>query len=210
MSTFLEAVKAALVAGKELPFPSKLYRGVHKHFAFSKDPTGYIHTTPWEHIAKTSGKFGGINPDIIIKEYPALAEQKYYRGGSLAGDPLEYTAIGSPAGMSWDELGTAAKQQYNKIFKDSVKHNIKRIGNEYGPKDIDDVLKHAREVASQETIHDLINASYETDAFNRAGKWVNRTDVPKGFFKKHPPLRTNDEVRALDNKWISKVLGYME
>jgi hypothetical protein len=196
--SFIDLVKAALIGGKQLPFPQTLYRGVHKNFISLPDPEGFVHVTPWKHIAERAGKFGGYDPDIVIKEYPVLAKQKYYRGGSLAGDPFERTRIGSPVGLEWDELADQAEKFYRAQFKQIYKRDRKRLTENYT---LDDLLRDIQYESVDNTIRNLVNAAYETDVMNKAGKWVGRTDIPLDFFKELPRLRHIREVEALDRKW---------
>ena len=184
--------------GPEPSAPTTIYRG-----EYTEEPTlkpGFIHGSPWLRVGASAGKFGGA--EHFVSEYPASPDQLYYRGGSLAGDPLEITKVGSVRGVTWKDALVRAKQIYNSELK-------KRMGNESTidylkehPEETDSIRESESKWAAETAFSHLQKGTFETDINNKPGIWTNKADVdiPKGHFKERPPLRHVSQVKAWDRK----------
>lgn len=178
-----------------VPTPDKLYRGFR-----TDEPTTskYAHASPWLRVADKSGMIDGEGH--LVESYTPAPDQLYYRGGSLAGDPLESTRIGSVEGMTWGEALNKSKELYKtQVAKKekATKSLYKQQGMEYGEKDAAAVRKNVAE----DVFGDFFNAVYETDVGNLPGKWRGRTDIPKDFSSNRPKLRTKKQVEKHEKLW---------
>ncbi|MFA5352615.1 MAG: hypothetical protein WC291_00125 [Thermodesulfovibrionales bacterium] len=173
----------------EMPKPSTLYRGVPK--GRGSKPAGgqeFTHATPWESVAERAGKFGGGGEYDVLK-YPAGSGTKYYRGGSLAGDPLESTRIKNIQGMAWEDALNYAKKLYKGDigrFKATRGASIKA-----GYEKLDDVT--LRRLA-RDVVRDIRNATFETDVLGRPGIWRGKS-APKAINRSTPVLRSKTDLR---------------
>jgi hypothetical protein len=173
------------------PSPNALYRGVPKGKELTPKDAEYTHGTPWGFSAARGGKgsWGDVSA-YDVYEIPVKKDTKYYRGGSLAGDPLEGTRIKNAKGMTWNELLNEAKNLYEtELVREKAK--ARRQGYEFSKEDAKDVL--------DRVINDLTNASFETDLYDKPGIWKGQS-VPSELDKVVPKLRSySDLVEAVRN-----------
>jgi hypothetical protein len=175
-----------------MPKPKALYRGIPKG-VIKKEAGGVsIHGTPWPTIAHRGGKLGG---ESDVYSYPVSEDTLYYRGGSLAGDPLEETDIPSARGMTWNELMDSAKGLYYKKLT-SERAKAKKYG--YGVEE---------EHILNDVISDLRSTSFEVDLSNKPGIWRGKA-THSDIDKRRPKLRNYDDLwEAVEEK---KSLGYKD
>ena len=176
--------------------PTVLFRG---ELSETPRPNGQLlHVSPWLRIGDSAGKFGGGGH--FVTEYPAQTGHIYYRGGSLAGDPLEITRVGSVKGVTWDEALEQAKKVYDDALAKRMKGNRTYLKDH--PEEAESILNAEKKWAAEEAFSHLQKGTYEADVYNRPGKWRNMKDehIPPGHFKETPPLRSNDEVAAWERK----------
>lgn len=200
----ISSIEEYLSTGKKFPeSPSELYRGIPPGStpeAFPSDK--YTHATPWAEIAKTAGK-GGFGSSVNdIYSYDVLPNTEYYRGGSLAGDPLEQTSIKSASGKSWSTAVEEAKNFYDKKLglnlDELLRSNLKG----------DNLIQQAHAIEKyvmDEAIINLRNGTFETDAFGKPGIWKNTT-IPSTLNLTKPRIRSNDELKKIVEKGISSGL----
>jgi hypothetical protein len=192
------------ITGKNKPSePTVLYRGVPRNTPVrSPESVAYEHVTPWGRVAISGGKIGGPQ-DVDIIEYTPQKGQKYYRGGSLEGDPLERTAIGSAEGYTWDQALKRAKQLYNRYKNRAIKQ-ADYLDN-LSPTERKAEIKDIERRAAENAVNDFMNGTYETDALNRPGKWVGKK-LPRVLNRIQPKLRTKEEIEADDTQEGQQVL----
>lgn len=162
------------------PFPAppqQLYRGIPEGTTITKPTTGYTHVTPWPDIASKGGKFGGINDVYSATASPST---RYYRGGSLAGDPLEPSKINTAQGEDWINILQKAKRIYYKQLKRESRE-VKKYGF---PKEV------AAEKAADTAVQAIRMATFEADAAGNPGVWTGKK-VPKKLAREIPALRRN-------------------
>lgn len=170
--------------------PTSLYRGIPRG---SKPERGseYTHASPWLINAAKGGKgaFGDYE-NYDIYEYPAGYFHKYYRGGSLAGDPLESTRIKSHEGMRWDTILRETKKSYNE--------RVTELMNERFPDSVptQEEKKQIMETAAMKAADDLVRGSLETDIDNKRGVWWNQQMHPE-LNQETPRLRNNKRLAAV-------------
>lgn len=184
-----------LVNEKEKPsHPTILYRGTRNKNDYEPSWEHYQHATPWRHIAERGGGFAGTG-GFNIHQYPAGHDQLYFRGGSLAGDPLESTDIGSMRGYTWDKALDRTKQLYDRYLNQKIE-SAKNEGldlNEQVSKHRT-LLEEYKGISAQQALGSLINGTFETDVLNKYGKWTTGMPAPRELKGYQPGLRTNDEV----------------
>ena len=176
--------------------PTVIYRGVDKEQGLEAQGK-YTHASPWFGVAERAGKFGG-GADVFVVEIADATTRKYYRGGALAGDPLERTRVNSLRGMTWDAVLDAAKQVYDK--------QVVKLRQQYGEDVTAEDLTAIKGQAALAAARDVYNATFETDVANKPGHWVGAIPVPRMLRREYPGLRTNDEVAAWDKKYLLDVL----
>lgn len=169
--------------------PDTLLRGIPKGgIPETEGGERFVHATPWDNVAKSAGKFAGGEMDVYA--YDRLPGTKYYRGGSLAGDPLERTTIGDARGITWDDALDKAAGLYDKRVGKSLDELLG-----YGIKG-DELVQHAENAAKEnagDILRDFKRGTYEADAFAKPGIWDGK-DVPWGLNKTNPRLRNNFEL----------------
>jgi hypothetical protein len=160
----LNSVEQFLLKGTPVAAPTKIYRGG------TAPGQGYTHASPWASVAAKAGKLIGYHPrkPEAVYAYAPAKNQKYYRGGALAGDPLEPTRIHNAKGMTWADALAAAK----KLFDADVKSLPERYTEEYlaDPEN----RQNAIEGIAGSVAQDFFNAVYETDAANKPGVWATK------------------------------------
>lgn len=189
-----EEVRDWLINGGKMPeAPKVIYRGVPKG-AIQDFPPGYKHmqhASPWISVAEKGGLISGYDHDVY--RYPVGAEQIYYRGGALMGDPLESTAIDSIRGIGWNDALAKTK----KIFD----RNVQRQINSYDYDIPADVVNRIRRNAANDAINHLIRGTFETDVLNKYGKFTSGIPLDRRTAKRITPgLRTNDEIAEFEAK----------
>jgi len=179
----LRRVKSWLMGkGKKPPAPGVIFRGIPKG-AEPKMRPDYTHGTPWKSVAAGGGKGGFGDPrSHDIYAYSSSPDTLLYRGGSLAGDPLESTGIMSAQGITWDKALDKTRGIYKK--------QLARIPgfNEYG-----------RVWAAEKAANDLMMGTFEADIGNKPGIWRQKI-VPKELRRERPMLRRYDELEEIVNK----------
>lgn len=190
-----EAVKSNIIdwlLGKaEKPTgPVEVYRGIPKGAKPVVNETGYTHATPWQYDAGRAGKgaFGDFNANDIYR-YDTDASTKYYRGGSLAGDPFESTKINSAGGMTWDEILDQARPLY--------KQELHKINQKYLNEPMRESLSLDRWTA-EKIAQAVRNAAFEADIGNKPGIWSGHS-IPPALGKESPVLRSNTDLMEVIN-----------
>lgn len=191
--------------GERVAEPKEWYRGIPA--GATPESVGgdkYVHATPWGDVAAIGGKVLGSSKNDVYS-YDTLENAKYFRGGSLAGDPLEMTGVGDIQGVSWDDALNKAKGLYDKRLGKSL-DNVLGFGvkgdelNTYA----DEASRNVAENVAREFKH----GTYETDAFGKPGVWEGAEKIPSTFKTKRPLLRSNDElynaVKRADEEGISR------
>lgn len=167
---------------EDMPKPSTLYRGIPK----GKEVTemeGYTHMTPWPSVALRRGQLiGGDYTDLLSTPYKEGTV--FYRGGSLAGDPLEPTVIGGIQGRTWEDALLEAKKLYNNKVKIANKRR-RGTGTKIREEDLEQKAK--------DVVDDFYASVFESDLYNKPGVWRDRPVTP-GLEKQTPNLRTWDET----------------
>ena len=174
--------------------PKELYRGIPKGaIPEAEDSSKYIHATPWAKVAETGGKgaFGSSSNDIY--NYDVLPSTKYYRGGSLAGDPLETTTINSSKGISWEDAVSKTKEYYDKNISKGIDT---LLSQGIKGKELEEYLPELEKGILSDAILNLKKGTFETDAFAKSGIWENST-LPASLNKTKPFLRSNDELQKI-------------
>lgn len=179
--------------------PTEIYRGIPSGAEPVINEAGYTHATPWLYDAGRAGKgiFGDFRSNDIYS-YPANTNTKYYRGGSLAGDPFETTKINSASGMTWDEI----LDQANALYK----QELHKANNRYLGVPNSELLRLDEEVANKVS-RAVRNATFETDISGKPGIWSGR-EVPPALGKERPIMRHNDMLRQVISRM--KALGLSE
>jgi SPP1 gp7 family putative phage head morphogenesis protein len=183
--------------GEKPPEPDVLYRGTYPNVPSKADQGPYVHTTPWATVAESGGMIGGSG--YTVHMYENAGGTIFYRGGALAGDPLERTRISSVRGMTWNEALDAAKKLYDKDVDRKIEREKKffrQTGHEFTS---EDVLRIRQQVAT-DVFNDFHHAVYEADLHGTPGKWRNREEVPPGHMRELPPLRTHTQIENWDRK----------
>lgn len=174
--------------------PPSLYRGIPK--GASPETAAretYTHASPWAEVAGSAGKGPFASGETDIYKYDVLPETKYFRGGSLAGDPLEQTSVGSAKGTDWQSALGETKRFFDKTLNSRLTELLS-----YGLKG-DDLLvasKGAADDVASEAILQLKKGTFETDAFAKPGIWEGQ-EVPSSLNRTRPSLRSNDELKAI-------------
>ena len=174
--------------------PKELYRGIPKGaIPEAEDSSKYIHATPWAKVAETGGKgaFGSSSNDIY--NYDVLPSTKYYRGGSLAGDPLETTTINSSKGISWEDAVSKTKEYYDKNISKGIDT---LLSQGIKGKELEEYLPELEKEILSDAVLNLKKGTFETDAFAKSGIWENST-LPAGLNRTKPFLRSNDELQKI-------------
>lgn len=179
-----------LVDGGEMPSPTNLYRGVSLGADFTPKIGEYVHATPWAFDAARGGKgaFGDLKGHDVYA-VPLGKDTRFYRGGSLAGDPLEITRIDTSRGKTWEQVMGEAKELYGQEATRQVAEARKR-GLIESPKDLRRELRHA----AKNVLDDIRKATFETDALGKPGIW-SKTGASPEMTRAKPPLRSYDDLR---------------
>jgi hypothetical protein len=171
--------------GKRPSAPPTVFRGIPKG-SVPQVGKQYTHGTPWKSTAARGGKGAFGDPrSYDVYQHASSPDTLFYRGGSLAGDPLEFGKIMSAQGMTWDKILDKGKRLY--------KRNLARIkGSDF----YDDYSKsyQAKEAADQ-----IRRASFETDITNKPGIWSQKV-VPRELRTEVPKLRSNEDLKEIINK----------
>lgn len=136
-------------------------------------------------VGRSGGKVGGGGKDVY--SVPATPDTIYYRGGSLAGDPLERTKIKNVQGMTWDEVMKEAKELYQLRVK-NIRKQRRGTGNQLSSEDLDWI--------ADGVIQDIRNATYETNLGEASGIWRGKPVTPR-LDRETPPLRSYDDLRKV-------------
>lgn len=185
-------------SGRPAP-PSTLYRGVSKYGQAPETPPEYTHVTPWRDVAERGGKIGYTRGAYDVEEAPISdpANHKYYRGGSLAGDPLESTRFNSLRGYTWEEGLNRLTALYDRDLKNKTKElekNREFLGENFY-RQASELLP--SQVAS-EVFTEFRSGMFEADRDNKPGIWTTRARTPRELLRRQPGLRTNEEVESFD------------
>jgi len=182
----LEAAIRGWLTGtsKEMPRPTNIYRGVLEGSQIGVEGD-IVHGTPWPSVGRSGGKVGGGGKDVY--SVPATPDTIYYRGGSLAGDPLERTKIKNVQGMTWDEVMKEAKELYQLRVK-NIRKQRRGTGNQLSSEDLDWI--------ADGVIQDIRNATYETNLGEASGIWRGKPVTPR-LDRETPPLRSYDDLRKV-------------
>ncbi|MFA5542458.1 MAG: hypothetical protein WDA47_01685 [Bacilli bacterium] len=181
------------------PDASVLYRGVPGHAKEGGQAGEFTHVTPWGHVAARGGKglFGDPRGHKVYA-YPST-KHDLYRGGSLAGDPLESTAIPNMAGADWDSLLDQARVLYQKEFiREKAKARRAGVGDFFTDLELSNIV-------GKKVMRDLRNASFEADIHNRPGIWKGHS-APRKLSRERPGLRSIDELETTLRERLSQ--GY--
>lgn len=199
-----EEAKAWIMGAENARKPALpvIFRGVYSAIKKGTKPPveEFMHATPWPEVASRAGTIGG-GFSTKVYAYPATKELKFYRGGSLAGDPLESTSISSIQGMTWDKALDKAKELYQtELLRQRAK--LLRDAKNYGfPENmvLRDYNAMPNEIGNRVT-RDFIHATFETDLRGKSGIWVGQ-HVPREMQKRMPRLRSyNDLVEVLEER----------
>jgi hypothetical protein len=181
-----------------------IYRGVPKGSEkIAPESAEYIHGTPWASVASRGGKGAFGDPhQYDVLAFPVRKETKFYRGGSLEGDPLERTRIDTTKGALWDEALDNAKETYMKeVIRRKAQIQKRYSDSPYLNKELELIPKHAAE----DITHDLMRGTFETDLGGKPGIWEGQ-HVPHKLARDLPKLRSYDDLEdALIEK---KKIGY--
>ena len=196
---FVSDLRNYLLTGEgKAPAPSALYRGVPKGAAGR--PASFVpyeHVTPWMSVAEAGGKFGG-KQDLDVLKYSVKEGQKFYRGGALAGDPLEETNIRNAQGRLWEGAVERARTLYSRYYAVALKQEAEYLKT-LSPERREAHVSGIRANALDRAMRDLRSGAYEADALNRPGRWAG-VAVPPGLNKKQPEVRFVEEIAAYDKK----------
>jgi hypothetical protein len=197
-STFAAIKSWLLGEGEKPPPPTKIYRGVLKGQNLEPEAKGlWSHGSPWVYTAGAGGKGGlGSYGAYDLYSYPAREGHLYYRGGSLAGDPLESTRINSATGMTWDQVLDKAKELYPTALAKEMKVRVRGVKD---PELRAQFTEGVPEYVADSLLKDIRNATYETDPHGVEGIWRGR-EMPKKLAGESPYLRRNSDLERIVNK----------
>lgn len=183
---------------KDIPEPDNIYRGVYKGTNV-RSTEEFQHGTPWAYEAARGGKGGFGDPSgHDVYSIPASKDTKYYRGGSLAGDPLERTRIDSSKGMTWSEVMEKAKELY---YQDLAKLRAqeRKFGRE--------LTKSDEMVVADRVLGDIRRATFETDMEGGKGIW-SEFGPDRDLARDYPKLRSIDVVEGVARR--KKEMGFTD
>lgn len=210
--TYDDALRASIIdylrgRGPRPAEPAFMYRGVHHAYGPTPKPGKghhrYIHASPFMRVALKAGKFS-VDGSTAVYAFPVTPGQRYYRAGSLAGDPLESTELLNTKGMTWDEALDVFKARADKaISRNAAKFNrpptkeqleyLAYLEQQHGMTR-EDALAEELDVLVRNVVEDNFTAGmFETDVDNLPGVWTDKT-LPRILSRKYPELRRIDEI----------------
>lgn len=185
--------------GSEPDAPSVIFRGNQPGVPdWESQSVRHHHYSPWFDVAQSGGKFGG-RQDVDIYQAPAVPEQLYFRGGSLAGDPVEMTRFNSMRGITWGDALKRARVLYNRDVARWMAEKTERFeGLNPTQKDLEDYDKSVLRLAANNVFGEFRRGTFETDAINRPGVWTGRKNIPRKLVMDQPRLRSNVEITEFE------------
>lgn len=176
--------------GERPAAPSRIFRGIPKGSTLELGEQ-FIHGSPWREIASRGGKGAFGDPrSYDVYQYATDPSTLYYRGGSLAGDPLESGRIMSAQGMTWDKILNKGRG----IFKRDLAQ-------------LEYVDEYTESWVAKKAANEIKRASFEVDIGNKPGIWRQKI-VPKELRKEWPKLRSYQDLEEVVER--AKILGLTE